>query len=383
MSKRVEITDHIRRLIAKATDEAVNPDDVVVYETIAVNTLPVNSSGLYKGSRLDAGVMYEMESFLNNGGNVPLHQIHDQAEALPVGKVFHGKARTRGDGETELRALFYLPNKSQSEKDLISKIDNDVVGEVSVGVLPRTLNCSECGFDFLGAEATWDNIWTLTCNENHTVGVNGVFTHGRGLKNWLELSLVSRGAANNAKILSRTKQLLGDTEYNRLAASGIKPEATALFTIAPKETSMDTKELILELTNAKGAGMLKDSEIAALKATQTTLTTERDALKVKVDELSKPAADLTAAQAQVTTLTASHKEVLDYTRAEAVRLAGIAGTEKPADDAAFPALKASIDLSRAKLKELPVGGAADPASSGTGGDTTPKHAPAASFKIQK
>ena len=384
MSKKVLLTDRIKGLIAKHTDNSVDASTVSVYECIAINSLPVSKRGtLYQGAILDAQTMHEMAEYVNNGGSVPLHNLHDQDIALPVGRVFCCEVRTTFSGTTELRTLFYLPN---SEVDLIAKLEANVVDEVSVGFLPKKIQCSKCGFDFLGSEATFENIWTLTCNNDHTIGEDGVHSKLSGLGQWMELSLVSKGAANNAKILSRTKQLMGEQEYNRLAASGVKPEATTLFTIATKEPKMDMQALILQLSQANGSVMLKDAEITSLKASVTALTAERDTLKARpIPDVADVQAKLTAAEAEAAAQKLLATSAVAFVRTEADRLAVAAGLAKPAETADFSTLAASIGASRAKLADLPTGGATQGTGTGTGTGTGAKleASSASSFKTAR
>lgn len=381
MSKKVALTDRIKGLIAKATDEAVDPSTVTVFECIAINTLPVTKRGtLYHGARLDAATLSEMATFLNEGGLVPLHVMHEDG-ILPVGRVFYAETGQTPFGESELRTLFYLPN---SETELIAKVDTAVVDEVSIGFMPKTLSCCKCGFDFLGKDSTFENIWNLTCNNEHTIGEDGVFNYARGLANWMELSLVGRGAANKAKIVGRTKQLLGESEYNRLAASGHKPETLTLFATATKEPSMDIDKLIGQLSDAKATSQTQAAQITGLQASITALTAERDELKTANATLAaKETPDATKLAADLTAEKATSAAMLSYIRTEADRLALAAGLTKPVETADLAALQASIDASRAKLSAtLPVGGAANGAGSGSG--TTPNAATSASsFKTTR
>lgn len=368
MSKKVIITDRIKDLIAKNSDGSVDPTSVSVYECVALNTLPISKQGtLFNGARTDAATLQTLAEYVNNGTSVPLHLIHDQAYGLPVGKVFYAETRQTFTGSTELRSLFYLPN---TETDLITKLDTNVIDEVSVGYQPKKIACSKCGFDFLGAEATWENIWTLTCDKDHTIGVDGTYANISGVVGWHELSLVSKGAANNAKILARTKQLLGQEEYNRLAASGIRPEATILYTSATKENIMEMKELILQLTQASGSVMLKDAEIATLKASQIALQTTLDTTKAELSAMAaKQTPELTTLQASLESAKTESAAALSFIRLEADRLAVASGLEKPAADAALSVLQASIEASRSKLAALPVGGAGQGAGAGSGDKT--------------
>jgi hypothetical protein len=79
----------------------------------------------------------------------------------------------------------------------------------------------------------------------------------------MELSLVSRGASDNPKILSRAKQLVSKDEHDRMAASGTPLEALVLFTSmatetpempkTPKELAAEAADALLAATEAEGA----------------------------------------------------------------------------------------------------------------------------------
>ena len=57
-----------------------------------------------------------------------------------------------------------------------------------MGLSYQHLNCSACGFDYLGPEATVDNIYGQVCNNDHEIGVDGVHLIGNGMGRWLEQS---------------------------------------------------------------------------------------------------------------------------------------------------------------------------------------------------
>jgi hypothetical protein len=366
MSKRLEITPKIAAAIARSTDSSVDPNTVAVFETGALNTLPISKKGtLFDGGRVTETTLREMADYLNNGTNyAPLHVVHDQGDgALPVGRVFAGEV-VNNEGIAELRNLFYLPLDTGAE--LISKLDTSVIDEVSVGLRTKHITCSECGFDYLGAEATWEHIYYRTCPNEHELGVNGVHTVSSGLDKYMELSLVSRGAASKTRIYPRAKSLLGEDSYKKLAASGVQPEATILFASPTQPTkkdkpAMDMEKLIGDLTDIKASVKVKDQELTAanttitdLKAKVTTLEGEVTTLKANADVTK-----VTGLEAQVTALTTEKDAALSFVRSEAERLAVAAGTEKPAADANLETLKASIESSRTKLNAtLPVGGRA-------------------------
>lgn len=353
----------------KKIDENLDLSTISVFEATAVNTLPVVKRGsIFHGATLTEATLQEMADYQNGGGNVPMHLIHDQGYALPVGKVFYTEKKIV-NGLAEARILFYLPN---TETDLISKLNSSTIDEVSIGFEAKHMLCSECGFDYKGSEATMENFWNQSCNEGHTISEDGVHLNLSGLENWYETSLVSRGAARGAKIVGRAKSLLGETEYNRLAASGIAPDAKILFATAtpnPKapEKTMDVEKLVAQFATATGEiAVLKASEarhastVTELTARATTAEGRATTAEGRVTELTaeverlKATPDAAAAQKAASDLAAGRTAMFTL----ATRFAVASGTEKPVETADMPALLASIEASQAKLATLPLGGAA-------------------------
>lgn len=357
MPKKLELTPRIKELITSASD-GVDPNNVSVYEAISINSLPVRKKGtLFDGAVHSTLTLQEMAAVVArrpSPEHVPVHKLHDQGYELPVGKTFHAEfIDTNGIGE--VRSLFYLPN---TETVLVDKLESGAIEEVSVGVRYKHINCSQCGWDFLGEDASDENIWMQTCGNDHEIGVDGTHVMLNGLDRWMEQSLVSLGAAKGAKIVGRTKSLLGVEKYNALAASGHNPSLSTLYASATprptKELDMDLTELIKELTNTKTSLALKEGEVATLKASAdkipelekqiATLTTENTALKATgVEALTKDRADAIA-----------------HIRKEADRLAVAAGKAKLADTATLVELTASIDDHRKTLTDrFPTGGRAE------------------------
>ena len=350
MAKRLEMTPRLRELISRAS-VGVTPDDVVAFESISINTLPVSKRNLFEGAVHVPTTLQEMADFVNNPDNhVPLHNDHDQGYALPVGKTFYGQVVERPEvNYSELRTFFYLP---KTEVDLISKIETNTVSEVSIGARYKHLNCSECGWDFLGEDADEENIWSRVCKNEHQIGVKGVHLRLNGLDTWLEQSLVSRGAAKGAKIVARTQALLGADTYNQLAASGRNPGATTLYASAttppPEKPKMDLTELIKELTDVKAKLSLTEtkladtekrvSELLPLEARVVELTAANDALK----DVQRISDERTAA--------------FSFTLAEAKRLAIAAGETPPPDTSSLTDLVASISANRLKVADRFYGG---------------------------
>lgn len=364
--KQLTITPQIEAAIKRSTDGSVDPATVAVFEVSSFNTLPLNKRGLFNKARASETTLRQMADYLNAGTDyAPVQVEHNLGEALPVGRTFAGEVVKNADGTAELRTLMYLPRNTTDGADLIAKLDAGVISEVSVGLQAQHINCSECGFDYRGPDATFMNLYDGICANDHEVGKDGVHVILNGLDKFLEQSLVSRGAAQGTKIVSRTKAVLGDENYNRLAASGQQPEIITLFatpTTQPKEPTMDMQKLVDDLTTAKASvtvteGKLTEAtaKVVTLSATVETLTAENTTLKASND-----VAKVTSLTAEVATLTASAAAAVAFVREEAVRLSVAAGLTAPADDADLEALKASIETARTKLREtMPVGGVAN------------------------
>lgn len=370
MGKRLDITPQIVAAIARSTSGSVDPSSVAVFETISLNTLPINKRGtIFNGAVAAESLLMQMAEYVNTpGGFVPLHNNHDQGADLPIGRVFAGEARQTVSGTTELRTQFYLP---LTEETLIGKIESGVVEEVSVGMQPSHLNCSECGFDFNGADATSENLWTQTCANDHTIGVNGAHINMVGLARFWEQSIVSVGAANKAKIQPRAQAMIGADYAQQLAASGVPPEARILFaspTATKKESPMELTALIADLTSAKADNQVKDAALKTANDLVASLTESIKALEVQIKDLqAKADTKLPDVEASLATAQASLEAATMVMRVEADRLSVAAGLEKPADGATVADLSDAILSARTKLAQsIPVGGVALRSEAGSG-----------------
>jgi hypothetical protein len=260
--KQVDITDDVLALIERVTSTSIDADNIVVFEAAAASTRPISKVGsIYDGARMTREMLQEMAEGLNSGQeSVPLHTLHQQGGEIPKGRVFSATLHDEIDGSATLRAMFYLP---LAEKELIQKINLSILDEVSVGTKSQQALCSKCGFDYFGADSDFSNFWNRTCEHGHVIGEDGTHLKLDGLDKWMELSLVSRGASDNPKILSRAKQLVSKDEHDRMAASGTPLEALVLFTSmatetpempkTPKELAAEAADALLAATEAEGA----------------------------------------------------------------------------------------------------------------------------------
>lgn len=322
-SKAIDATAEILAQIERVTGTAVTADDIVVFEAAVANTRPLNKRGsIFHEGRMSEDMLRLMAQAVSTGTeSVPLHTLHAQGWEMPIGKVFQATVVKASDGEAELHAMFYLP---KSEASMVEKINLGIIDEVSVGVLSKQLLCSKCGYDYFGAEADFDNFYAQTCENEHTIGVDGAHVKLSGLQSWMELSLVSRGAANKPKILGRAKQVMGRDTYDRLAASARVPEALVLFTASDdkKEDESMNPEVKAQL-DAFGTQLAQLTELVA------TLTPKEPT----AEELAAA-----AAEAEAATLAAAE--------AEAAALAAAQISEQET------ALKAELEAAKARIAEL-------------------------------
>lgn len=324
MSKRVAYSQELESKIRAAIgDPEFDTSSVTVYEAKFLSTEPVKKNGFYNGARMTTTTIHEMAEFMSQPGNaIPLHIMHEDS-FLPVGKVISAKAIAMNNGETELRGQFYLPN---SETELINKIDTSVIDEVSVQVKSQHAFCSECGHDFFPLnQDNWVDFFTGTCPNDHVIGQNGVHARLHKMEDWVELSLVGKGAAKKAKILPRAKQALAmsGTMADRLSAD--KTLEASMLTASCKLNKGEVKmsaeydallskydakvvefaQLSAELSAAKEKLAAKDAEVTALT---TDLTKEKE----KVEKLEKDSKESDVAVVQ-DKLAASEKELKDAT----------------------------------------------------------------------
>lgn len=361
MPKRLDITPKIKAALIKATDGAVDGSTVAVFETISLNTKPLSKRGLFDKGVVTPNTLQQMANYVNGGGNVPLHTMHDQGSELPVGKTFMGEIFEDTNGMPELRSLFYVP---LDKTDLISDLENDVISEVSVGMQTLHINCSTCGWDYMSDEATFSNLYNGVCANDHEIGVDGVHVMLNGLARWYEQSLVSLGAANGAKIQARTKSLMGAENYDKLAASGHNPEITVLYATSPlkKANKMDIEKLNAQLIESGTNLGITKSELTSVNATLATTKTALDAAQAALVTKDKEIATLTAA-ATAFAATDATKLKLELTAAqeaaetarktllaETTRMAVALGLDKPKDDAAIETLVAELATNRTKME---------------------------------
>lgn len=218
MAKQVTKTPQMRAQMQKILGDGVDVEAQPVFEALAANTLPINKRGsIYNKSQMTAAMLNDIANHVNTKG-LPLHDEHRQGApgAAPRGKVF--SASVMPDPVTGDPVLHSLFSVSPTEADVVSKLDQGILDEVSLGVLASHALCSECGFDFMGDGADVMNWINRTCANDHVIG-DGAHLNLTGLDSAYEMSTVSRGAVQGAKVVSGPGARMAAGHH--LMASGI------------------------------------------------------------------------------------------------------------------------------------------------------------------
>jgi hypothetical protein len=365
MTKRVAITPQIRAALDKAAGTAIDPNTVAVFQASAANTKPLMKKGtVFENATISRSTLSDMAAYLNGGESVPLHTLHMQGMELPVGKLVSAEVVDLADGSSELSTLFYVPLDTQPA--LVADIEKAIIDEVSVGLSSKALLCSECGWDYKGPDATFMNLYDRVCANEHSIGTDGVHLNVVGLERWFELSLVSKGAARNAKIRDRVKASLDAPALERLAAAGRPIGADLLIasTSLKEPAVMDLSALTATIADQAGKLALATADVTRLTASEIALKAQIVELEAKV---AAPVPAVAELQAKLDAALAVAAGVTDFMTAQTKLALVAAGKPNDAVPATLPEMVAAIQASQKNLINLlPVGGKADGSDAGTG-----------------
>lgn len=355
--KRLELTDDLINRIKSAVGQDVNTEGFAVFEAIAVNThpLPGKDGTIFERAQISTLTIRQMADSINGGNHLPLISNHDGLD-VPKGRVFEAQAMLNEAGADELRVLFYVDS---TEALTATKLDAGSLDEVSVAFLASQILCSECNFDYRGSDATFANLYNRTCENDHEIGKDGVHARLVGVSVFTELSLVSRGAAKEAKIIGKSQSKLA-APLQQLAARGF--EVDRLYLRASKGEEDVDASFVTMLSDAKSELKVAELTLAAETEKVTTLTAakaELEADKTRLEaELSeaKEASKATELEAATTELTEARTFFADIY----VKLATAAGETDVKAPESIADLKAGIETHQSKLSAmLPIGGAAN------------------------
>jgi len=390
--KQLDMTPALEALIKQAVGDDVDVAGFAVFETIMVNTkpLPGKRGALFENAVIQPITLKEMVDHINEkGGHLPLVADHDLTGA-PKGRLFHA-ALDFEDASLTMRGLFYL---DATETQLIAKLNSGVLDEVSVAFLSREFNCSECGWDYFAAGVSREHIYNRVCANGHAIGVGGVHGEMVGLNQFIETSLVARGAADKPKIVGKSQSKLAPEGLKLLAASGFETDELVVQARLGKEedhTMSDIAALTTQLTTLS-------ADKGALTAQLTAANGERDTART---DLATRTTELATAQADVTRLTAElatanerpdasvateRDEAVTFLHEQLDHLMVAKGETKLEGDARLKtvaSLKAKIAELTANLTSiLPVGGKAN-GSAADEQKATLSYDPAFAFGVRK
>jgi len=283
-------------MIHKSVGEDVDTSKLAVFETIALNTkpLPGKRGTIFEKAVVTPLTLSQMVDFVNTPGkSLPLISDHDLTGS-PKGRFFH--AGLSYDEDLEMRALFYLDD---TEADTIAKLNAGSLDEVSVAFLSSAFLCSECGWDYFEFGDS-EHIHSRTCANGHQIGKDGVHADMVGLNQFVELSLVARGAADNPKIVGKSQSKLAPESAYRLAAKGFDTDSLILRASLGKEEEfqMDTAKLMQDYVTSASQVATLSLEKSQLESAKTDLTTKLSAAEADVVRLT---GELQTAQAAAST----------------------------------------------------------------------------------
>ena len=204
--KRVELTESIKRAIETKCGSGVDYDKIAVYQCRANSDEPVKQNSIYNGAVLSVGALEDMARMINDvNKNVAIQPMHVTFhDDILLGRAI--KAEVKAEVDKGTHGLYVLFVVSTEHQDYINKIDNGLIDEVSSGFKVGKALCSECGHDLTNADM--DFYFTQTCPECEAVmGQNGAHMRLVSVEDMTELSLVTRGAAKNPKILDSLYQV--------------------------------------------------------------------------------------------------------------------------------------------------------------------------------
>ena len=355
--KQVQKTpDIVSKLQAVLGDDA-DTSGLSVFECIAANDRPFTGfkGTINENATLSYLTLQQAANLLQAGDSVPMLWDHNKG-SVPVGRAFWGELVAAADGSAELRTLFYI---DATEPTLVAKLDAASIDEVSVSVATTQMLCSECGFDYAGPDASRQNFYDMTCADGHVIGTDGVHLQRNGLDKFIELSLVTRGAANGAKIVRKVDQKLAGAQITRLAARGFDPDALVLRASATpiqskKDEPMDLKELNAQLVTAMVDAQTASGEVTRLKASLTSTETALTAAQADVTRLTAELEAAKAAKPEVAKLEAATAFLKDvYTRTLTAANKAPKAEDVPTDP---EALVAGITEHQANLKSIIIPG---------------------------
>jgi hypothetical protein len=354
--KQIPITAQVMERMRAAFGDEADLSGYAVFEAVALNTRPIRKSfpKVWKGAQHTPSYLHQMREQLARE-SVPFQVMHDSSE-LPLGRVFAGTVTPEGQ-----LAVQFAINPAGEGKELIEKINAGTVDQVSIAALAKHVECSECGWDFMGDDADIMNFFTGECGNKKcgaVMGEEGAHAKISGLDSWFELSAVGKGGAEGAFILGPSKSNFDNGAYQRLAASSDPNAMRAKVLIATADVQGDDQVNVQEFTAAIASEAAKTTAAEAKVAAAETRATAAEAQVAQLTADLATANEAVAAAPKKAEFEAAVAALTDIAKRQALAL-GKKVEDVPTDVAA---LVESIKTANETLTAIiPVGGRAQTA----------------------
>lgn len=375
MTKEIEMTDELLAKFKAKFGEETEASKFYVFECRALSTEPVHQGTIYDGAVVDNGILASMADKINNTDeNIGIHIMHNDYD-LNIGRSFSARLGVSESGHGELYAVCALL-KNEENQSVIEKIENNILDEVSVQFLAEHAYCSECHWDYMGEDASFENWWDKTCANGHVIGIDGCHLELEGLANFSEISIVNRGAAKNPKILSQKKRsLFGEGDLMSLAASGKAPEFLVATFNSKLENIMKDKDNVtlsaeeIAAMQAELADLKQKFDLGAkVKELEVALSEKENAIAEKEQEVSDKANELESEKEahkaevedlneQLSTAKEEKEAVLSFLKEQVKKVALAAGKENVEVPSDLGGISAMLEENQQILATLiPAGG---------------------------
>ncbi len=351
-----------KALLQAQVGEKTDLSQFAVFELRANDTLPITKAGgMLLNSRMTPTYLAQMSQVINSGNYVPVIELHDQHSKLPVGRILDAKVydNEADFNQKDLHVLIYL----QADNKEVPKIDSGIVNEVSTGTSPSSVKCSACEFDFFASKENRRKLWegkdyTPLCENGHQWGMNGNHLRLDGMKDFREISVVTRGAAGNAQVIkAENARLAAETSEINLSANFctdilLSTVKDANFAEFEKPVGLDIQTPIqntgaimgdINLAQDKYDQLIKDqgkieqlnADLTAARTDLATAVTAKDA--ALADKVTAETAKTTA-ETNLSDMTTKHDALqVALTAAEAKIAVYAAGGKPDGDGVATPA----------------------------------------------
>lgn len=380
--KRLQKTEFINKLLASTVGAEVDTTNHAVYEVVATSDVPLRGKQgtIFEKAVIKPQTLFQLAAAVNKDP-LPLMMDHNM-DGTPFGKFFYGEVVPDFTGPTELRGFLYV---DPTEDKTVSKVENGTVDEVSIAFAAEKMLCSQCGWDYAKA-VDEDNLIPVimrTCENGHQIGKDGTHLELEGVKDTLELSLVSRGAAKDSKIIGQSESKLSK-QVERLAAHGLSVNDLYVTASASKGfDDMDINDLVVQLSDAKAKASGAERDRAQMEEQLAEARGQYHEAQTKITQLE---ADLAQAQREAAAAPSAEereeaeqnkervKAAADYLGKEFKAVMAAVGTpdeELPED---VETLIAKIDENKSKFTDIiPINGATVSASASEKSEETPDY----------